>query len=117
MNQEPWNPGKLLELSGFFWKTCTLHAAVKLGVFTAIGNASAHGDALAQKLACDPDATVRLLDALVAMALLEKTEMQGFHFLRMRCCEVLRLPRIRLEVVELPVSGRLRFFLLVERAV
>ena len=29
-----WNPGKLIELSGYFWRIFTLHAAVKLDVFT-----------------------------------------------------------------------------------
>jgi hypothetical protein len=33
------NPGELLEISGYFWKTCALHAAVKLDVFTVIGEA------------------------------------------------------------------------------
>jgi hypothetical protein len=37
-----WNPGKLIELSGYFWKTCTLHAAVKLDVFTCLGNIILH---------------------------------------------------------------------------
>jgi hypothetical protein len=38
MNTQQWHPGTLLELSGYFWKTCTLHAAVKLDVFTAVGD-------------------------------------------------------------------------------
>jgi hypothetical protein len=38
MNMQEWHPGTLLELSGYFWKTCTLHAAVKLDVFTAAGD-------------------------------------------------------------------------------
>jgi len=36
MAKRDWHPGELLELSGYFWKTCTLHAAVKLDVFTLI---------------------------------------------------------------------------------
>jgi hypothetical protein len=36
MANHEWNPGELLELSGYFWKTCTLHAAVKLDVFTCL---------------------------------------------------------------------------------
>ena len=38
MKSQNRNPGELLELSGAFWQTCVLHAAVKLDVFTAIGD-------------------------------------------------------------------------------
>jgi len=31
------NSGDLLEISGYFWKTCALHAAVRLEVFSIIG--------------------------------------------------------------------------------
>jgi len=34
MEKQQWNPGSLLQLSGQYWATCTLHAAVKLDVFT-----------------------------------------------------------------------------------
>jgi len=33
----PSTPGEILEISGYYWKTCTLHAAVKLDLFTLIG--------------------------------------------------------------------------------
>jgi len=36
MATQEWNPGQILELSDPT-ETCTLHAAVKLDVFTAIG--------------------------------------------------------------------------------
>lgn len=38
MANRKWNPGELLELSGDFWETCTLHATVKLEVFTCLGD-------------------------------------------------------------------------------
>jgi SAM-dependent methyltransferase len=57
MDNHEWNPGELLELSGYFWKTCTLHAAVKLDVFTCLG-----------------EEQLRLLNALVAMELLTKAD-------------------------------------------
>lgn len=38
MKSFDWNPGSLLEISGFYWKTCTLHTGVKLDIFTAIGS-------------------------------------------------------------------------------
>ena len=63
----------LLGISGAYWATCTLHAAVKLRVFTLIGNQSVTAAELAQQLAADSRATAMLLDALCAMQLLEKT--------------------------------------------
>ena len=38
MPTKQWNPRDLLEISGFYWKTAVLHAAVKLDVFTVIGD-------------------------------------------------------------------------------
>ncbi len=38
MASKQWNPGELLEISGFYWKTAVLHAAVKLDVFTVMGD-------------------------------------------------------------------------------
>ena len=72
MNREGWNPGRLLQLSGQYWPTCTLHAAVKLGVFSAIGNEQITSGDIAQKLNGDKKGVTRLLDALAAMNLLEK---------------------------------------------
>lgn len=72
MNREEWNPGRLLQLSGQYWPTCTLHAAVKLGVFSAIGNEQITSGDIAQKLNGDKKGVTRLLDALAAMNLLEK---------------------------------------------
>jgi hypothetical protein len=69
-----WNPGELLEISGYFWKTCTLHTAVKLNVFTAIGDARLTGEEIAQKLDGAQKGVQRLLDALVALELLVKTD-------------------------------------------
>ena len=72
MTTQPWNPGELLELSGAFWKTCTLHAAVKLDVFSAIGADRLSAETIAHKINGSLKGVERLLHALVAMALLEK---------------------------------------------
>ena len=72
MDKQNWNPGTLLGLSGQYWKTCTLHAAVKLDIFTTIGDGSMSGQTVAQKIGADADAVERLLNALAAMGLLEK---------------------------------------------
>ena len=37
MKETPWTKADLLETSGSYWKTCALHAGVKLDLFTAIG--------------------------------------------------------------------------------
>ncbi len=37
MTAEELKPEKILKLSGGYWETCTLHAGVKLDVFTIIG--------------------------------------------------------------------------------
>jgi predicted O-methyltransferase YrrM len=72
MAKRDWHPGELLELSGYFWKTCTLHAAVKLDVFTRIGEKQLSGVKVAEKLDAAPKGVERLLNALVAMELLTK---------------------------------------------
>ncbi len=46
MTTKQWNPGDLLEISGFYWRTAVLHAAVKLDVFTVIGDGQLAGDEL-----------------------------------------------------------------------
>jgi len=68
------DPGELLEISGYFWKTCALHAAVKLDVFTVIGDAHLTAEEISQKLSGSQRGVERLLNALTAMALLVKTD-------------------------------------------
>jgi SAM-dependent methyltransferase len=74
MATREWNPGELLEISGFFWKTCALHTSVKLDVFTAIGDGSLTAGETAQKIDGAVNGVERLLNALVAMELLDKTD-------------------------------------------
>lgn len=73
MNTEAWNPGKILEISGYYWKTCTLHAGVKLDVFTVIGKEQRTAASIAQSLKTDERGITMLLNALTAMELLSKT--------------------------------------------
>ena len=72
MKKRIWNPGELLATSGYYWQTCTLHAAVKIDLFTAVGNEMRTAEDVAAHLKTDPRATGMLLDALSAMGLLEK---------------------------------------------
>ena len=72
MEGREWNPGELLEISGFFWKTCVLHTAVKIDVFSAIGDSNLNVGEIAQKVDGAATGVERLLNALVAMELLVK---------------------------------------------
>lgn len=74
MSKEILNPGPLLGLSGNYWKSATLHAGVKLDVFTVIGEGVVTDKDLAQRLGCNQRAVTMLLNALTAMELLEKAE-------------------------------------------
>lgn len=87
MAQVKINPGYLMEMSGSFWKTCTLHAGVKLDVFTVIGRKKMSADSVANLTDSDEDGMTRLLDALSSMQLLKKEDdlysnvSGGFDFL------------------------------------
>jgi len=70
--EDSLNPGRLLGISGSYWMTCTLHAAVKLDVFTAIGKDGKTVDQVAENLGADLRGLSMLLNALCAMDLLEK---------------------------------------------
>ena len=72
MEKQQWNPGTLLQLSGQYWATCTLHAAVQLDVFTAIGDQQFPAGDIAKKLNVNQEGVVRLLNALTALNLLKK---------------------------------------------
>ena len=72
MEKQQWNPGTLLQLSGQYWATCTLHAAVQLDVFTALGEQQFPAGDIAKKLNVSQEGVVRLLNALTALNLLKK---------------------------------------------
>ncbi len=73
MEHAEWNPGTLLETSGGYWKTCALHAAVQLDVFTVMADKRLSAGDIAEQLRADPRALAMLLNALTAMNLLEKS--------------------------------------------
>ena len=66
------NPGEILGISGAFWKSLTLHAAVRLGLFTVIGNRGLTGREVSQQIGGNERGVVTLLNALAGMGLLEK---------------------------------------------
>jgi SAM-dependent methyltransferase len=67
------NPSELLQLSGGYWSTCALHAAVKLDVFSHLSA----GNLTAVEISCltgsDERGMAMLFNALSALELLEKT--------------------------------------------
>lgn len=73
MKDQPWNPGRLMKLSGSYWQTCALHTGVKLDLFTLLDDQTLTAETLAAKASLNADALKRLLNALAAMRLLEKT--------------------------------------------
>jgi len=72
MSSKDWTAGGLLELSGHFWKTCALHAGVKLNVFSHLGAEALTADEVARRVKGSADGVARLLNALSAMGLVEK---------------------------------------------
>jgi len=70
----PMTVPDLLQLASAYWKTCTLHAAVQLDLFTPLAAGPMTTAELAQRLPADPRGLAMLLNALVAMELLEKQE-------------------------------------------
>lgn len=74
MNHDDLSPAGILEISGFYWKTCTLHGAVKLGVFTAMGGRRVSAKDLGEEMKVDRRALEMLLNALSAMELLVKSD-------------------------------------------
>lgn len=67
-----WNQGKLLGVSGSYWQGCTLHAAVKLDLFTRLEGGKKDPQQLAENSGLDMRGLTMLLDALAAMDLLNK---------------------------------------------
>jgi len=74
MPPQELNPGNILKTSGSYWEACTLHAGVKLDIFSMIGNNRLTQKDVADKLQGDRKGVGMLLNALSAMGLLEKND-------------------------------------------
>ena len=70
MNTINWNPGTLLEMSGYYWRTCTLHTGVKLDIFTAIGPDTLSCADINKKIKADQRGLALLLNALTFLSLM-----------------------------------------------
>jgi len=62
----------LLQLSGGYWNSCTLHAGVKLDIFTSLADSPMTTPELARQLSADERGLGMLLHALTALELLHK---------------------------------------------
>jgi ubiquinone/menaquinone biosynthesis C-methylase UbiE len=74
MDGKEWTAGRLLGVSGSYWQACTLHAGVKLDIFTLIGTDEMNADQVAGELECDVRGITMLLNALSSMGLLIKRQ-------------------------------------------
>jgi hypothetical protein len=72
METRAWSPDKLLKVSGYYWRSFALHAAIKLGIFTTISSEELTGEDIAQRLGAKKRGVVMLLNALASMNLLVK---------------------------------------------
>ncbi|HSH12542.1 MAG TPA: methyltransferase [Desulfurivibrionaceae bacterium] len=72
MTTETLHPGRLFGLASGYWQPCALQAGVKLEIFTALAGKTCSVAELAGRLAASPRGLELLLNALTAMALLEK---------------------------------------------
>jgi len=67
-----WHPGELLSTSSAYWRGCTLQASVRLKIFSKLRHGPLSGRELAEAIGSNVLATLLLLNALVAMGILEK---------------------------------------------
>jgi hypothetical protein len=67
------SPGPLLAMSAAYWKSCALHAAVTLDLFTPLAAGPATARELARQLDCHARALDMLLTAMCALGLLKRS--------------------------------------------
>ena len=72
MPNTPWNHSLLMKTSDAYWKSCTLHAGVKLDLFSLIGESTVTAQEVAKKVLGSTRGVPPLLEALAAMGLLKK---------------------------------------------
>jgi hypothetical protein len=62
----------ILEMSGAYWKSCTLHAAVELEIFTVIDREALTAEEIGRTIGGSCRGVPLLLNALTAMGLLRR---------------------------------------------
>lgn len=79
MNAEPWHVGRLMDVATGYWKSALLSAGVDLGVFDRLSAGGRTADALAAEVQAPVRYLAEVLDALVALTLLEKDDEDGHY--------------------------------------
>ncbi len=74
MEKDTWTADKILKMSGSYWDPCTLHAGVKLDIFTLLGDEYIDAENMAGRLGGNLRGVSMLLNALAAMGFLIKKE-------------------------------------------
>lgn len=74
MDSKGWNVGKLLQVSGSYWGSCALHAAVKLDLFSTLQGGRLTAAEIAARLQGSGRGVEALLNAMAAFGLLEKAD-------------------------------------------
>jgi SAM-dependent methyltransferase len=69
-----WNIGQLLSTSSAYWRSSTVHAAVKLEIFTALNDAQLTVAEVNARIGANERGIAMLLNALTAMGLLEHND-------------------------------------------
>jgi len=70
-NGKEWHIGRLLGTSSAYWQSSTVHAAVKLEIFTALGDEQLAAAEISVKVGAKERGLAMLLNALTAMGLLQ----------------------------------------------
>lgn len=70
---EEKNPSRILEMGFGFWPSKVLLTAVKMAIFTRLGDRSMTGEALGRELGLHPRGIWDFLDTLVALGFLERS--------------------------------------------
>ena len=91
-NGQEWNIGHLLSTSSAFWKSSTVHTAVKLGIFSVIGDDQLTVEDVSGRIGGKPRGVVMLLNGLTAMGLLEHENNNYINTEFSRSCLVKEAP-------------------------
>ena len=73
MDTNEWTPAMALETSGSYWAASTLHSAIKLDLFTILGDRQSDIKEIARIINSDERGLSMLLNALSALKLISKT--------------------------------------------
>ena len=87
-NGQEWNIGQLLSTSSAYWRSSTVHAAVKLEIFTVLGEAQLTVADISARTEASERGVAMLLNALTAMGLLEHNDSRYKNTAFSRSCLV-----------------------------